>query len=428
MSDKKKTVVYKKNASVKKKKTSSAREEGQRWASQRASEKVNRSKTNRKKHKAIRIMGIAACVAAVLVLVMVAVAALLIRHYYQISDYLPDDDVSFMDMADVESLEGDDDVHFRPVEETDENGQVIGTAYETFDIDDLSEDERASYESSIKDELDQIAEEQSSISEIPLATSGDVYNLLLIGVDLRAGENWNGNSDSMILISINSRTKTICMTSFMRDLYANIPGLGAYKLNRAHAVGGGPLLVQTIEENYRIDINNYARVNFYSLINIIDLLGGIDMDVSAEEATVANRYIREMCAGEGLDPNGYYLSGSGNMHLNGMQAVAYSRIRYVGNADFGRTERQRNVLAKIFTTLQTKSVTEVNAFLNAALPNVTHNITQDELTKLIMNAPAYLGYELKSLRVPLDGHYSFVGEMLMPDFEYTINVLRSTIY
>lgn len=426
MSEKKKKAVYKKQVVTKKTQKPTAQEQGERWVAERRSKK----KKINKKQKAIRIAGIVVCVFAVLVLLTVVAGYMIIRHYHGISNYLDDDAVSTMDISDVENLVKDDDhIYYRPVDQTDEDGNVIGTTYETIDMNDLSPEEQASIESSIQAELDELAQQQSSVADtIPIASSGDVYNLLLIGVDLRAGENWNGNSDSMILVSINNRTKKIYMTSFMRDLYANIPGVGAYKLNRAHAVGGGPLLVQTIEQNYRIHIDNYARVNFYSLINIIDSIGGISMNVSAEEARVANNYIAEMCRGEGRDPSAYYISGSGAMHLNGMQAVAYSRIRYVGNADFGRTERQRKVLTQMFATLQTRSVAEINTFLNAALPNVTHNISADQVTSLILNAPSYLGYELVSLRVPFDGAYSYVGEMLLPDFGYTINTLRNTIY
>lgn len=426
MAEKKKKTVYKKQ----KKSASSqntAMEQGEQWVTEkRKSKKKKTSKT----HKALRIAGIAVCVCAVLALLVVAAGLLAIRHYYNLTNHVNDDDVSIIDISNAgDILKNDDDIFYRPEDVTDEEGNVVGTTYETVNMSDLSEEERASIASSIAADMSAAEQQQASVAEaIPITSSGDVYNLLLIGVDLRAGQNWNGNSDTMILVSVNSRTKKIYMTSFMRDLYANIPGVGAYKLNRSYALGGGPLLVQTIEENYRIKIDNYAWVDFYSLINIIDSIGGINMDVSAEEASVANNYISEMCRGVGLDPASYYISGGGTIHLNGMQAVAYARIRYVGNADFGRTERQRKVLAQIFATLQTKSVSEVNAFLNAALPNVTHNISADRVTSLILNAPAYLGYTLESQRVPFDGTYSYVGEMLLPDFEYTINVLKSTIY
>lgn len=426
MVEKKKKTAYKKRQQSTASK-STARQQGEEWAAKNIKRK---KKAASKRRKALRIAGIVVCVCAVLALLTVAAGLMIIRHYYGLTNHVKDDDVSTMDFANAQDILKDDKNIFYSREDiTDADGNVIGTTYETVNMDELSEEERASIEASIAAEMSAAAEQQSSAVEaVPIISSGDVYNLLLIGVDLRAGQNWNGNSDTMILVSINSRTKKIYMTSFMRDLYANIPGVGAYKLNRAYALGGGPLLVQTIEENYRIKIDNYAWVDFYALINIIDSIGGINMDVSAEEARVANNYIAEMCRGAGLDPASYYISGGNTIHLNGMQAVAYARIRYVGNADFGRTERQRKVLAQMFAILQTKSISEVNAFLNAALPNVTHNISADRVTNLILNAPTYLGYSLESQRVPFDGAYTYAGEMLLPDFEYTINTLKNNIY
>ena len=142
------------------------------------------------------------------------------------------------------------------------------------------------------------AKEVNVGQNIDIASDGDVYNILLIGSDTRNG--WYGNSDSMILASINSQTKTIYMTSFMRDLYANIPNVGIRKLNSAYAVGGGPLLVSTIESNYRIDIDNYASVDFSSMANIIDLVGGVDLEVSTQEAGYINMYLDEQCGLQGL--------------------------------------------------------------------------------------------------------------------------------
>ncbi len=420
---KKKKVVHKKKANS----TGSAKEQGRRWAD----EKIKRKNSKQaKKNRIIRIAVIAVCVIAVLALVIVGAAYAMINHYYGLTKYVEDDSISTLDIEAASSLfDEDNDSYYEQKDITDEDGNVVGTTYETVDVDILTEDELASMEESVAADISAADEIQSSIAEeVEVATSDDVYNLLLVGVDLRAGSTWNGNSDSMILVSINNTKKTIYMTSFMRDLYANIPGVGTYKLNRAFATGGGPLLVQTIEENYRIDIDNYAWVDFYDMIDIIDCIGGLDIDVSTDEASVANMYIKEMCSGIGLDPNSYYISGGGTLHLNGMQTVAYARIRYVGNADFGRTQRQRDVLTKMFEKLKTMSVTDVNTFLNSVLPYITHNISTETVTNLLLSVPTYLTYDLVSQRVPYDGYYTYSGEMLVPDFEYTINMLHSTIY
>lgn len=265
---------------------------------------------------------------------------------------------------------------------------------------------------------------------INIASDGDVYNILLIGSDSR--NNWYGNSDSMILASINSKTKTIYMTSFMRDLYANIPNVGIRKLNSAYAIGGGPLLVSTIESNYRIDIDNYASVDFGSMAHIIDLVGGVDLEVSTQEAGYVNMYLDEQCALQGLNAADYYITGGGLTHLNGNQAVGFARIRYTsrGNehSDYGRTSRQREILVQLMQKARSLDATTLLAVVNDMLPLITHNIDTATLTSLIANAASYVNYDIQTDRIPYDGLYSNLGEELVPDFEATINRLHQTIY
>ncbi len=338
---------------------------------------------------------------AVLCICLVAVLAvvLLFQYYYNKSDYIPDEDVTQYDK-------------YVGREEDD----IPPDADETLSVD-------------LELEFQSIEEQRQELQDVEIPGGGYVYNILLIGLDLRAGETWNGNSDSMILASINQETKEITLTSFMRDLYAIVPGVGSpQKLNYAHAKGGGPLLVQTIEEMYKIDIDNYATVNFYDMIKIIDSIGGLDIDITDEEAAVANKYYVPYLAREtGVAAEDYQLTG-GNVHLNGLQAVAYSRIRYTEGADYARTERQRKVLSLIFEKLKGLSVTELGEFLDTALPCITHNVDEATVATLLASAPGYLKYTLVMNRIPYDGYYYTWNEMLVPDFEYTINMLHSQIY
>ena len=172
-------------------------------------------------------------------------------------------------------------------------------------------------------------------SDLDLPSNKDVYNLLLVGVD-RRDTSWSGNSDSMILMSVNKKQKTIHMISFMRDLYADIEGYGTRKLNAACAIGGCPLLVRTIEANYKVNIDNYAAVDFASMIQIVDMVGGVTIDVTDEEIEVANGYISDMANTMGVDPSPHYFTSAGTVNADGFQAVGFSRIRYVGNSDYQR--------------------------------------------------------------------------------------------
>ncbi len=344
----------------------------------------------RKKKKTSKLL-IALLVIIAIILVLVGVATYMLVHFYGLTKYEGNqqDGVTQSTSPYVESM----------VEDTG-----------------LTESEAAA----LRDQI-------TSPSEISLPTNDKVYNLLLVGVD-RRDTSWSGNSDSMILISINKETKKIHMISFMRDLYANIEGHGVRKLNAACAYGGLPLLTKTIESNYRVHIDNYAWVDFTSMIDIVDAIGGVELTLSDAEVKVANGYIQEMCNLRKTDVNAHLLSSGGTYVCDGYQAVAYGRIRYVGNSDYQRTERQRTVLTKIMEKAKSMSVTELNSFATQVLPLVHHDISGGDLVTLLAAAPSILGYEVAQDRVPYDNMYHVQKEILVPDMQATIEKLQDTIY
>ena len=257
---------------------------------------------------------------------------------------------------------------------------------------------------------------------------GRIINLLLVGVDRRE-DNWNGNSDAMVLVSVNSKTRRIHMISFMRDLYADIEGWGVYKLNTACAIGGCPLLVDTIEKNYRIDIDYYAWVDFQSMADIIDALGGVELPITEKELPYVNGYAWDMCNIRGLNSDEHQLAEAGESVLcDGIEAVAYARIRYVGNSDYERTERQRRVLVALKNKMASMSILKLDGFLKDVLPLVTHNVPSGQVMTMAASLPSYLSYELVQSRVPYDGLYTSRHEMLIPEMAETIERLHSEIY
>lgn len=276
-------------------------------------------------------------------------------------------------------------------------------------------------------ELGTISAETKVSSDIALPDNENVYNLLLVGVD-RRDASWYGNSDAMILLSINRDTKTIHLTSFMRDLYANIPGHGIRKLNAACAYGGCPLLVRTIEENYKVNIDNYAWVDFNGMASIIDAAGGVEIDVTAAEVPYLNGYAKSMCDSAGVDYTQHQVTAAGTQTLDGYEAVGYARIRYVGNSDYQRTERQRTVLMKIIGKMREMGTGELSDFIQKILPYVTHDIPQTTLLGFIPQVPAMLNYDVVTSRVPYDGMFHSQGEILVPDMEATITKLQEEIY
>ena len=345
-----------------------------------------KTKKNLKKRKR-KIILIGGLILEFLCLAVICVV-IVFNHYYSASDYVPDDQVSI--------------------------DQEVADKFQQETIGELGT-------------LESLVKPDAPIESITKEEAEGTYNLLLIGVDVR-NIAWHGNSDTMILVTVNHDTKKIYMTSFMRDLYADIPGYGVQKLNAAHAIGGGPLLTETLMSNYGVVVDNYARVDFSSLTSIIDIVGGVDIDVDAAEMLVANDYIKEMCNLQGKDYEANKLTQSGMLHLTGIQAVAYCRIRYVGNADFERTSRQREVLSELIKKAKGMGLGQLNSLINEVLPLVTHNVEQKTVVSLISQLPSLLSYEFVMGRVPYEG--LFVGHegLLVPNMQATIQKLRETLY
>ncbi len=270
----------------------------------------------------------------------------------------------------------------------------------------------------------------SGVMEIP--KDDNVTNILLIGLDTRSNRN-TGRSDTMILLSINEKTNKITMTSFLRDIWVKIPGHDDNRLNTAHNKGGPNLLMETLRVNFGITVEKFVSVNFYSFINIIDALGGIDLELTEREVEIANKYIGDMNE-ELFDlprSRDRIQGGAGMKHLNGKQALGYARNRYVGS-DFGRTGRQRKVLDQVFQKLKTQSALQLNNLLQEFLPQVSTNLTQGELGGLLLKAPGYLGYSLDSWSIPMDGTYKnetiHHSDVLVIDFDENIQELKRRAY
>ncbi|MGN0622470.1 MAG: LCP family protein [Oscillospiraceae bacterium] len=295
------------------------------------------------------------------------------------------------------------------------------------------DDDLTSEPDSPKEEIDKLEEEiRKNLEEnaTEIISDDNVYNILLIGTDARTASG-RGRSDSMILVSINKNTKKIIMTSFLRDIYLSIPNVESTRLNHAYAYGGADLLIDTIEQNFKVRIDKYAQVNFYSFITVVDSLGGVDINVTDDEVQYVNMYLREINRLEGLDESDGMLSSGGTYTLNGRQALAYSRIRYIGT-DFQRTERQRTVLEKLINKMKSASLTELNDLADKLLPNITTNLQQGEVFSLILNSPTYFGYDVVQCRVPDDNTWwnlTIRGmAVLGVDFDANISYLRKNIY
>ena len=294
------------------------------------------------------------------------------------------------------------------------------------------EEEKEEEEESEEDELDpELLEAQENMARYastePITTDGNVYNVVLVGLDTTK-DNWVGNSDSMILISVNYRLHKISMISLMRDTRAMIPGVGYRKLNAAYPNGGGPLLTQTIEENFKIDVDRYVTVDFGNMIDIVDEIGTIEITFTEKEAENANKSIKQQCRILGLKSKKYLIPGEGTYQCDGMQAVAYARIRKVGNSDYQRTARQREVLMKLLDNVKAMDLEDIDRLATRILPMLTHNIPESEFWGLLAKVPTLLNYNIVQDRIPYDGMFQSINGNLVPDSERTIRKLKETIY
>lgn len=224
-------------------------------------------------------------------------------------------------------------------------------------------------------------------------TSKNVINVLLIGADSRKGTN-SGNTDVMMLLSLNKKTKQLKLISFLRDsyLYIESPN-GSYctKLNAAFSMGGPDTLVQTIENNYKIDIDNYVMVNFESFKSIIDAMGGVTVDVQQYEADYNYKKFKiNLPVGEGVT-------------LNGEQALCFCRIRGCdSDGDVSRTRRQRQVIDSIVSRVKEASVSDLNKYIDLLLPYVETGYSKGQILSLGIKAVTggWAGYERSQLQMP----------------------------
>lgn len=224
-------------------------------------------------------------------------------------------------------------------------------------------------------------------------------NIALFAVDRRTAEE-AGNSDVIMIISIDKLSGKVKMSSIMRDTYVQIEGHGMDKINAAFAIGGPQLAIKTINQNFEMDIRDYLNVDFYSAARIVDALGGISINIKPEELPYLNNYLDEVAIYEKIPA--VHLKNSGLQLLNGKQTVAYTRIRAVGRGDYERTERQRNVLISIFNKMKNSGQQALPAFASQVLPNLETSMQQFTLLAFagsVMNSQSKV---IDQARFPLD--------------------------
>lgn len=276
-----------------------------------------------------------------------------------------------------------------------------------------------------------------------------IINIALFGIDTRS-KDFKGNSDSIMILSLNTKSKTVKIVSIMRDSFVKIEKKGKTtynKINSAYASGGPELAIKTINENFGLDISEYATVNFEGMVDIIDAVGGIDAELTKGEVVSAsknefllNGLIRDICSRTKLDPEKYYINTSGVHHLNGVQAVAYSRIRKTANIwgtnnDQGRTDRQRYVMEQLFNKALTLKKSDYMSLAKALIPCSETSLSYTQIiglaTSILLKSPTF-----SQSRVPLEDYQitsnvpniKRVGSIVYYDLDYASELLHAYFY
>ena len=255
-----------------------------------------------------------------------------------------------------------------------------------------------------------LKEEELGVSSQAQASLVNYRNIAIFGVDSRDNDLDRGNrSDCIIIASLNNKTKEIKLISVYRDTYVQIEGHGLDKITHAYSYGSAPLAIKTLNTNLDLNIKEFVTVYFYYVAGAIDKLGGITIDIETpEELKYLNSYIDETAKVTGKSNE--RVATTGKQTLNGVQAVAYSRIRYTEGGDYKRAERMRTVIMAMVDKIKTKNISEINSFIDFILPKVYTNITAAEIFSLLPSMTSFkitdsMGWPYETKGITLDRWY-----------------------
>lgn len=229
-----------------------------------------------------------------------------------------------------------------------------------------------------------------------------LINIALFGID--STDTSSGRSDSIMVATLDPIHNKLKLTSFMRDSYVSINGYGYDKLNHAYAYGGPALSINTLNTNFGLNIADFIAVDFSSLPKIIDTFGGITLEITNEELKYINDYIESINSISGTNSSNIYSAGI--QHLNGVQALAYSRIRYTSGGDFERTQRQRNILTALFNEALNIPPSEYLNFISDLTQYVTTSLDNSTMLKIAtkISTMGLNGISIEQERFPIDNY------------------------
>ena len=237
-------------------------------------------------------------------------------------------------------------------------------------------------------------------------------NIALLGIDSRADDYGLGNrSDCMIIASINEKTNEVKLISVYRDTYVYVTENGTKKLDKithAYSYGGAQNALKSLNEALDLNITEYVTVNFDAVIAAVNSLGGVYIDIDSSELKYINSYIDATSKSSEIKSS--HLSTTGRQKLDGVQAVAYSRIRYTSGGDYKRTERMRTVIEAMLSKAKTLGIGQLNSFADTILPKIRTNISSSEIWGLVPSLASFkvtgsIGWPYETKGITLDRWY-----------------------
>ena len=248
--------------------------------------------------------------------------------------------------------------------------------------------------------------------EAPKQKETKIVNVLLLGID-RQSPNERGRSDTIMIASIDKGNTVVKLTSLMRDMYVPIPGRDNNRINAAYAFGGPSLAIKTVNQNFNMNIKHYIALDFWGFEEIVDLMGGVEVELTAAESRIVG------------------VRGAGIHFLSGNQALSYARIRRIGS-DFQRTERQRTILNEIFQSAMNTRIIDIPKLLAAGLPHMETNMSKLELLSLGKDVLSFDSRGVEEYRLPADKTYTHERirgmAVLVPDIEKNTELLHEFIF
>lgn len=213
-------------------------------------------------------------------------------------------------------------------------------------------------------------------------------NIALLGIDARSDTFGTGNrSDCIMILSLNEKTKDVKIASVYRDTYLNIDGHGLDKVTHAYSYGGPKLALNTLNKNLDLNITEFVAINFDTVRVVVDSIGGVEIPIDSQEVKYINGYINGL--NKQFGTSSANITTPGTYKLDGVQALAYSRIRYTDGGDYKRTERMRDVFMAVFKKAKTMNISELNNLANTILPHVSTNISENEIMGMIPKAISF---------------------------------------